>query len=118
MDAVEYLKEYERMCRSFRKGCEGCGIRELGVEYEGCTSIIKRYPEEVVAVVERWSAEHQIKTRQSKLLELFPNARKEGAVVAICPKAVEKDFECNLARKTCAECAREYWLSEEEDAED
>ena len=117
MDAVEYLKEYERMCGSFRKGCGGCGIYELRRGGEGCQSIIKRHPEEAVAIVERWSAEHQPKTRKSELLKLFPNLKIENGAAAICPQAVEKDFECNFDQKTCEECTREYWLSEAEDEE-
>ena len=29
MDAVKYLKEYERMCRSYGHGCNKCGINKM-----------------------------------------------------------------------------------------
>lgn len=65
MDAVKYLKEYERMCESYKHTCAKCGIDKMR-NGDGCTSIVKRHPEEAVAIVEKWSAEHPVKYHQRR----------------------------------------------------
>ena len=110
MDAVEYLKEFERMCRSFKKSCTGCGMLELKEGNEVCIRIMKKYPKESVAVVERWSAEHPVKTLQSKLLKVFPDAEIKEGVVRICPNSIDKNFECKDGN--CDKCLKSFWLSE------
>lgn len=70
MDAVEYLKEKARMIKA--GGGVLCGIScnecPLYDENNGmkvnCEKIESLYPEKAVAIVEKWSAEHQKKTRQ------------------------------------------------------
>lgn len=55
MDAVKYLKEKERMCGHFGV-CEHCPIIvECGKVDCDCRN---PEPEKVVAIVEKWSAEH------------------------------------------------------------
>lgn len=115
MDAVDYLKEYERMCGSFGNGCEVCGINKLRTGGEGCASIIKRYPKEVVTIVEKWSAEHPVKTRQSEFLKMFPDATVVNGHIDICPRYMdEKNPEYIYCYKMCEDCKKEYWLTEVE----
>lgn len=64
MDAVKFLKEYDRMCKSYNFDCNECGIHKVR-KGEGCIETVVEHPEEVVAAVEKWSAEHPVKTRQS-----------------------------------------------------
>lgn len=71
MDAVKFLKEYNRMCNSYGHDCSECGIDKMR-NGDGCTSIIHAHPEEAVSVVEKWSAEHTAKMRQNK-----PNWRED-----------------------------------------
>lgn len=116
MDAVKYLKERKRMCSS--TNCCECPLytRNNG-KGKNCNVIEKDYAEEAVAIVEKWSTEHQAKTRQSELLNMFPNARLnyEG-VIAICPKYIDKTFNkkgmCNYV--SCDNCQKKYWLAEVE----
>lgn len=65
MDAVKFLKEYNRMCNSYGHDCGECGIDKMR-NGNGCTSIIHAHPEEAVSIVEKWSAEHPVKIRESK----------------------------------------------------
>lgn len=80
MDAVKFLKEHGRMCKSFGKcNCGGCGIYKLREKAGGrytpsCDNIVKKLPEECVSIVEKWSAEHPVKTRLMDFLEKHPNA--------------------------------------------
>ena len=68
MDAVKYLKESERMC-DFYEGCEGCEIKERVGKNDGCIGFENDDPEAAVAIVEKWSAEHHIRTKAEYIAE-------------------------------------------------
>ena len=106
MDAVKYLKEAKRMC-SKHESCEGCPIENYSCNFRKIEN-----PEELITIVEKWSKEHPLKTRQSEFLKMFPNANTMHKVIYICPQCVDKKFEC--PRKLCAECRENYWLAEVE----
>ena len=113
MDAVKYLKEVNRMC-----DCSGCYECPLYGKNNGkkvnCKMIERRYAEEAVAIVEKWSAEHPVKTRQSEFLKLFPNARiLENGALRICPEDFDGKYEFNCA-VGCDACRKEYWFAEVE----
>ena len=114
MDAVKYLRERKRICDKY-EDCDGCPMSETNNRYGIiCGSLNEEHPEEAVAIVEKWSKEHPAKTRQSAILNVFPNAKllKNGAIV-ICPKVVETDraFDCC---RNCDECRKNYWLADVE----
>ena len=115
MDAVEFLKEKERMCNK----CSACSRCPVCKENNGfnldCEDLQIENPEEFVAIVERWSAEHPVKTRQSELLKMFPDADlTRSGVVNICPRYTDVNYrkqdEC--CGTDCGDCIKEYWLSE------
>ncbi len=62
MDAVEYVKQRERMC-DYYIDCDDCPAGY----YEGCSSLDRI--SELVPIVEQWSKEHPVKTRQSEFLK-------------------------------------------------
>lgn len=103
MDAVEFLKERSRMYKS------GAATPTLG---------LKDVYDPVIAVksVEEWSAAHPCKTRQSVFLEQWPNCMMDDDdVVGMCPRNVDKMYECNgLLFAGCAACRREFWMQEVE----
>lgn len=117
MDAVEFLKKQDRMCKQFNL-CVDCPV------YEGnnghnmpCGDFMNKYPEEFVPIVEKWSKEHPVKTRQSEFLKMFPRADiTVSGVIKICPNAVEMGYvdmkDCNFSN--CLECQKAYWLAEVE----
>lgn len=120
MDAVKYLKEYDRMCKSYGSTCKNCEIDKLRNGCEGCSSIVHAHPEKVVAIVEKWSAENPVKTRQSEFLKLFPNAEfNTDGILTIAPCLVDKTFnmsagsteEC-CVKNDCIKCRKEYWHAE------
>ena len=57
------------------------------------------------------------KTRQSKFLELFPNAIVTGGILETLPCQLEgrefKEQNCN-SHGYCVDCRKEYWLKEVE----
>lgn len=103
MDAVKFLQERNRMYES------GAATPGIGLEddYD---------PVSAVKIVEKWSAAHPRKTRQSVFLEQYPNAvlDKDG-VLRICPSFVGGDvsekYRC-LCSTDCGACRREFWMHE------
>ena len=69
-------------------------------------------PEETVRIVEKWSAEHPVKTRQNEFLKMFPNAEIKDGYLHICPGKIDKNFKCN--NRICSSCLQKFWLAEVE----
>lgn len=122
MDAKEFIRAHKRMCKKYHDACEGCPLLDKGC-YSTSTSIIlpEELDENIVDLVEKWSKENPIKTRQSKFLEMFPNASFIGnGTVGICPKALDKDYKCFYRRCDyidaenidCIGCKNKFWLEE------
>ena len=110
MDAVEFLDKVDRLSKR--------GSTEEKMRYNDYRT--ERDNTRAVKFVERWDAEHPIKTRQSEFLKLFPGAEptKDG-VLAICPNAfspVYKDERglCKWHYAECDNCLRKFWLAEVE----
>lgn len=106
MDAVKYLKALSRICKTYST-CGKCPLRDIDGD---CYKKIA-HPEEMVAIVEKWSEEHPVKTRQSELLKMFPNIPKHFGYVDICPRelGVKEKVVCD---GDCCRCKREFWLAE------
>ena len=82
MDAVKFLGEFNRMCKTYQ-GCAGC--RAIGIcNYMGMESDAQR--QELVGIVERWSKDHPQKTRLQDFWEKYPNANldEHGFQVFCC----------------------------------
>ena len=106
MDAVEFIKERDRMLEVNREAPSLVYKHELSAE-------------KIVAIVEEWSAAHPRKTRQSVFLELFPNTRLDAdGVIDIEPCQMEPGcypvgaYGCKNA--PCVVCRQEFWMQEVE----
>ena len=114
MDAVKFIKTMGRMCNA---ECIKCEFWKRRSRLESCISWQENHPEEAVAIVEKWAAEHPGKTRMSVFLEQWPDARIKKADGL--PMAGPCDLDGKLAGKCggipCPECRREFWLAEVED---
>lgn len=106
MDAVEFLREKHRMCRT-HKNCNDCRLNGTcyGDEIVGIE-------QDVVEIVEEWSKEHIENTRMGAFLKLFPNVEFKDGVPDFCPLKFESHFNCDTPREDCCECRRNYWLEE------
>lgn len=97
MDAVKYLKEKKRMCKT--KRCEECPLYsedELGITVY-CDGLQEEHLEKAVEIVEKWSKENPQKTILQDFLEKYPNAPKEcTGEPHICP--------CNLGYEEYMDC--------------
>lgn len=117
MDAVEFLKEKERMCRSYNcESCVKCPCEDINNGFDmTCEDLAIEKPEAFVAIIEKWSAKHPVKTRQSEFLEMFPDAKiNSDGVIDIAPCFFDKKIEhhCDEKYDSCDDCYKEYWLSE------
>lgn len=109
MDALEFVRERNRMCKSFGGKCNNCPA-----DRNTCCNTFE-WQEELVAVVEKWSAEHPCKTRQSEFLKQYPNAKLIDGVGAICPKTIDISFSCPIGDDiNCPYCRRNFWMQEVE----
>lgn len=119
MDAIEYIKEAKRLCRS-QSICESVSGKCPLLDENGCcTSHIYildaiEEAEKAVQIVEKWAKDHPSETRQSEFLRMFPNAaiNEDDGALSIRPCYVDDDIECCIATKSCDDCRREYWLTE------
>lgn len=101
------IYDYARMCKSY----DDCSICPLGKTT--CHLLISKDPDKANEIILKWCEEHPVKTRQSELLKMFPNAKIDNCGTSIlCPRWVDKDFKCNRQRLCCTECCKEYWLAE------
>lgn len=115
MDAVKFIEERSRMCKMHRR-CTGC---EAFLDDDSCVFSTTGgvVPIEQVKFLERWSAAHPRKTRQSVFLGQYPNAaiRNDGFVnIDPCDidKKVRKSADCGGVG--CINCRREFWMQEVE----
>ena len=109
MDALEFIRERNRMCKSFGVRCDNCPADKN----TACDSFA--WKEELVAIVEKWSKENPRKTRQSVFLEQYPNAKCVDGVLVFCPKWIDTCFSCLIDDNNnvdCATCRHEFWMQE------
>ena len=121
MDAVEYIKEAKRICKS-RSVCKSVSGKCPLLDENGhctatadiCAADIIEKTEKAVQIVGQWAKEHPIKTRQSEFLKRFPNAmiNESDGILCITPCNIEgKSIVCTNG-KSCGDCRRDYWHKE------
>ena len=105
MDAVKNLKEKRRMLNSLGRKfqrcggvlCSDCPLSNINNgKGLSCSDFEAEYPEEVVAMVEKWAAEHPQKTMLQDFLERYPNAPldKIDGTPIICPYEIGYEERC------------------------
>ena len=119
MDAVEFFQTVNRLCKN--RSCAGCPICKKGMCKDMC--MVRRTVMlgdasvesigEMISIVEQWSKDHPIKTRQSEFLKMFPNAKigEDDGILCIKPCDIDKSIECTDG-KGCDDCYRKYWKEE------
>lgn len=107
-DKEKLLMDYARMCK---EDCEKCQIKQKCCDLS-CNKWMMEHTKEAVEIIEKWGAEHPVKTRQDLFLEQFPDSTPKR----ICPELVDK-INCGLRYFDgefygCDECRRDYWSQE------
>lgn len=118
MNAIEFIKERQRLCE-MHICCSECPASDSN---NACRVSVASEEEasRQVELVEDWSAAHPRKTRQSELLKQYPEtALDENGVISICPNALFLAYRnsnggCNNPDSTCPDCRREFWSKEVE----
>lgn len=112
MDILEFFRERRRMCAFFGDGCHDCpaNTESYCIAFDG--------DEEAVPIVEKWSAEHPRKTRQSIFLEQYPEIEldKSGRI-KLCPATISKSYRsndggCKNLSDNCSDCCHKFWGQE------
>ena len=123
MDAVKFIEERDRMCKSFGDRCTGCPAsdacnNELCCAFDQGSTLDAT---DQIAIVEEWSAAHPRKTRQNVFLEQYPeaDALDEYGVLRICPIGISAahrgiDGLCKNPERPCIDCRHEFWMKEVE----
>ena len=116
MDAVKFIKERDRMCRFYHHAwdCYQCPAKDCE-----CSALEGMVDDDnIVTIVEEWSAAHPRKTRQSVFLEQYPDAKiDDDGVIAICPTAFSSAYRDDIGKcawVNCSKCRREFWMQEVE----
>lgn len=114
MDAVKFIEERDRMCRFYHHAgdCYQCPAKDCE-----CSALEGMVDDDnIVTIVEEWSAAHRRKTRQDVFLEQYPEAvLTEDGVISICPITVSAAYRnktggCNSPTcPQCGSCCREFW---------
>lgn len=120
MDAAKFIEERNRMCKSFdvrREACPAFHDSENGARCGvGAASTLDATDQ--IAIVEKWSAAHPRKTRQSVFLEQWPNAELDSnGVIVIDPCDINKTIyrkDNGCYNNKCDDCRREFWMQEVE----
>lgn len=116
MDAVKFLKKKNQICKEYGKRPGECFICPLGNDEGGCQvgafENQKIAEEDLVQIVEKYAAENPVKTRQSELLKIIPDAKTLNGILDLCPERIVRKFDCD--EKPCPQCREKYWLEEVE----
>lgn len=123
MDAMKFIEERNRMCKSFGNRCTG------GPAYNACNdnpcgcAVIQESTLDAtaqIAIVEKWSAAHPRKTRQSVFMEQYPETAIDAyGVIQLCPVVIsathrDSNGDCEDPEQICVDCRREFWMQEVE----
>lgn len=112
MDAMEFIRERNRMCKHFRR-CAECPAHGVICGTIGEVNDAER----LVQIVEAWAKEHPRKTRQDEFLGQWPGAIVADGVLILCPKVVmgrKEWMEKGCVGTKCNSCRREFWTQEVE----
>jgi hypothetical protein len=96
-------------CVFFYKGsCSECPARNCV-----CDDIVEMSDDDrIVSIIEKWAAEHPAKTRQSKILEQWPNVRRDkNGWLDVCPGPFIGKEPCP---GDCLACHKQFWSKEVE----
>lgn len=119
MDAVKFVKEYLRMCTKVDE-CEDCPVYKTDFCTVPAKERSQESAEEIVELVEEWSAAHPRKTRQSVFLEQYPEVSiGDDGVLRLCPFLINasyrnNDGSCKAVQRQCSDCRKEFWGHEVE----
>lgn len=119
MDAVEFFKTANRLCKN--RSCRECPVCKEGVcmvmntfRKDDNDDLVKSI-EETVSKVEQWAKDNPVKTRQSEFLKMFPNAQMVNIERIFCVAhfdITKKCKETSPSDEQCIACRYKFWNEE------
>ncbi|MBE5037302.1 hypothetical protein INF35_05870 [Subdoligranulum sp. DSM 109015] len=111
MEAKQFLKEWNRMCKYFNmySSCVHCpafSVCPLCEDLCSQLSDIENF-DSILEIVEKWSSENPKKTRKDDFFKKYPNApKREDGVPRVCCAALGYRECCNIATEStwCEDC--------------
>lgn len=110
---MNYFIEKSRMIKQQKDGvckldCSDCplSISNNGTDLS-CSHFETGYPEEAIAIMQKWSDEHPPKTYLSEFLKNYPNALLDGGTPqGVCPYhlGLMNKGDCRKKCRNCIEC--------------
>lgn len=109
MNAVRFIEERKRMCKSFDKCSYGCPAWDGLCKLETGTNL-EYEADKQVEIVKEWAAAHPRKTRQDVFLEQWPNAPiLHDGYLGIKPCSLDEEKGKNCGVIGCMHCRRKFW---------
>ena len=111
MNAVEYIKERDRMCKAY----ENCSLCPACLDNDCIVTRRSGFaPEQQVNTVKVWTEQHPRKTHQSVFLEQYPNAKLDSeGILCLCPGYIYGETVCAKNCNTlCYDCRHDFWPQE------
>lgn len=99
------IKDLKRMC-DFYPHCSGCPINSI------LTCSIHKLPDSIEETVDKWVAEHPVKTYATDFFEKFPNAQLDSyGTPRACVNAIYGLGDCSKSEISGIIC-RDCWNQE------
>ncbi len=123
MDAVTFINESKRMCREIPH-CTDCPMYRSDGLVSACGMNRRdgKSANEQVEIVEKWSKEHPVETRQSEFFKQFPKAPcMDSGVLKLYPCQLGYRCVCDssgynyvmdggeCSPKVCMGCRENFW---------
>ena len=111
MNAIEFLEKIRIICEHHLNCDDGCPLKTW---YDKNLYSLSEDPKKVIEVVEKWTNEHPVKTRQSEFLKMFPRVRtSDDGVIYMDPCDVDTSYENENGCDNipCRDCKEKYWLT-------
>jgi len=113
MDAVEYVKTRQRMCKNVI--CSDCKMERTNNAYGiVCMELMENHTKEAVAIVEKWAKKNPVKTYASVFKEKFPKCNMELVIDDYCLREIFGVKNRCDETHSCDHC----WNSEYVESED
>ena len=109
MDAVEFFKTVNRLCK--KQGCDAYPVCKNGCCMVGFDDDSIKSIGETISNVEQWAKDHSVKTRQSEFLKMFPNADIDNILPCDLDKNLKRGH-CHDDDAGCFYCKQNYWNEE------